>query len=79
MPIEFRCSQCGKLLRTGDETAGAIPGRNLHAGLLQHLASDRDDQPGVLGRADEVGAVFLGDRGLTAVPVPTLSRDTMAR
>jgi hypothetical protein len=22
MPIEFRCSQCGKLLRTGDETAG---------------------------------------------------------
>jgi hypothetical protein len=22
MPIEFRCSQCGKLLRTGDETVG---------------------------------------------------------
>lgn len=22
MPIEFRCNQCGKLLRTGDETAG---------------------------------------------------------
>jgi hypothetical protein len=22
MPIEFRCSQCGKLLRTGDDTAG---------------------------------------------------------
>lgn len=22
MPIEFRCGQCGKLLRTGDETAG---------------------------------------------------------
>jgi phage FluMu protein Com len=22
MPIEFRCRQCGKLLRTGDETAG---------------------------------------------------------
>lgn len=22
MPIEFRCDQCGKLLRTGDETAG---------------------------------------------------------
>ena len=22
MPIEFRCRQCGKLLRTGDDTAG---------------------------------------------------------
>ncbi len=22
MPIEFRCSRCGKLLRTGDGTAG---------------------------------------------------------
>ncbi len=22
MPIEFRCLQCGKLLRTGDDTAG---------------------------------------------------------
>ena len=22
MPIDFRCSQCGKLLRTGDDTAG---------------------------------------------------------
>ena len=22
MPIEFRCSKCGKLLRTGDDTAG---------------------------------------------------------
>ncbi len=22
MPIEFRCTQCGKLLRTGDDTAG---------------------------------------------------------
>src|SRR5258708_6793049 len=22
MPIEFRCGQCGKLLRTGDDTAG---------------------------------------------------------
>lgn len=22
MPIEFRCSQCGRLLRTGDDTAG---------------------------------------------------------
>ena len=22
MPIEFRCSQCGKLLRTGDDTVG---------------------------------------------------------
>src|SRR5258708_7578566 len=22
MPIEFRCQKCGKLLRTGDETAG---------------------------------------------------------
>lgn len=24
MPIEFRCSQCGRLLRTGDDTAGRM-------------------------------------------------------
>jgi hypothetical protein len=24
MPIEFKCSQCGRLLRTGDETAGRL-------------------------------------------------------
>jgi phage FluMu protein Com len=62
MPIEFRCSQCGKLLRTGDDTAGRQAQCPECGAISAVPSSTRPSEPSVppvspLGGGNPFGAV----------------------
>lgn len=61
MPIEFRCNQCGKLLRTGDDTAG-LQAKCPSCSAVVPIPSDAPPASGT--------AVEPHTAGMTSSPVP---------
>ena len=54
----------GLARRQVDRRDQAGPAQGVTAGLLEHPGADRDDQPGLLGRGDEVGGVDQSALGM---------------
>ena len=81
MPIEFRCSQCGKLLRTEDETIGRqaqcpecgaltqVPSSGQPTGSPPPLAPLHASDPGASGNPFAAGPDWSGTGG-TETPYP---------
>ena len=82
MPIEFRCNQCGRLLRTGDETVGRqaqcpecgalsqVPGPGQVFESSSPLAPLQAEDPGSSGNAFGSNPEWGGTRGAES-PYPS--------